>query len=107
MAYFKCVPCKIRVSKAGAGTALTDGSCPACGSPLEPVVKLTEVLGFRSPNMFDAEVPPRVAERVADISGGRAAADAHLETDRWFDEGGRGAPELLADAVEPAKPPRA
>jgi hypothetical protein len=105
--YFKCVPCKIRVSKAGAGTALTDGSCPACGSALEPVVKLTEVLGFRSPNLFDAAVPPRVAERVADISGGRAAAEAHLETDRWSDEGGRPAPELLADAVELAIPPRA
>ena len=107
MAYLKCVPCKIRVSKAGAGTALTDGSCPGCGSPLEPVVKLTEVLGFRSPNLFDAEVPPRVAERVADISGGRAAADAHLETDRWFDEGGSPAPALLADALALEIPPRA
>ncbi len=107
MAYLKCVPCKIRVSKAGAGTALSDGSCPQCGSALEPVVKLTEVLGFHSPNVFDAEVPPRVAERVADISGGRAAADAHLETDRWLDEGGSFAPELLAEAVELAVPPRA
>jgi hypothetical protein len=84
--YFKCVPCKIRVSEAGAGTAFTDGSCPGCGLALEPVLKLTEVMGFRSPNLFDDSVPPRVAERVADISGGRAAAEAQLETDRWFAE---------------------
>jgi hypothetical protein len=74
--YFKCVPCKIRVPASGAQTALTDGSCPSCGSALEPVSKLTEVLEFRSPNLFDPSVPPRVAERVADISGGRPVAEA-------------------------------
>jgi hypothetical protein len=103
--YFKCVSCRVRVSDAGAGTTLTDGLCPACGLPLEPVVKLTEVLGFRSPNLFDASVPPPVAERVADISGGRAAVEAQLETDRWLDEGGSSAPELLAEAVALAIPP--
>jgi hypothetical protein len=79
--YFKCVPCKIRVSVTGAGAELTDGSCPGCGLSLEPVAQLTEVLGFRSPNLFDASIPPRVAEPVADISGGRAAAQAQLECD--------------------------
>jgi hypothetical protein len=74
---------------------------------LEPVVKLTEVMGFRSPDLFDPSVPPRVAERVADISGGRAAADAQLETDRWVDEGGSFAPELLAEALALDIPPRA
>jgi hypothetical protein len=82
--YFKCVPCKIRVSAAGAGTNLTDGSCPGCGLSLEPVAKLTEVIGFRSPNLFDASVPPGVAERVSDISGGRAAAQAQLDADQWL-----------------------
>jgi len=85
--YFKCVPCKIRVSTAGAGTALTDGLCPGCGLALEPVVKLAEVLGFRSPNLLDPSFPPSVAERVADISGGRAVVEAQLETDRWLAEG--------------------
>ncbi|MEA2420105.1 MAG: hypothetical protein QOE60_2311, partial [Thermoleophilaceae bacterium] len=88
MPYLKCVPCKIRVSNAGAGTTLTDGTCPACGLALEPVVTLTEVVGFRSSDLFDPSVLPRVAQRVADISGGRAAAEAQLETDRWLDEGG-------------------
>jgi hypothetical protein len=97
--YFKCVPCKIRVSAAGAGTDLTDGSCPGCGLSLEPVAELTEVLGFRSPNVFDATMPPQFAEHVTDISGGRAAAQAQLDSDRWLNEGGTLAPEMLADAV--------
>jgi hypothetical protein len=87
--YFKCVSCKIRVSAtAPAGRDLTAGSCPGCGQPLEAVAKLDEVLGFRSPNEHDSPVPPRVAERPADISGGRAAAQAQLDADRWLGEGG-------------------
>ena len=108
MPYFKCVPCKIRVSVTDAGTDLTDEECPGCGLSLEPVAKLTEVLGFHSPNLFDAEVPARVAEQVTDISGGRAAADALLDADRWLNEGGSLVPEVLAKAVAVAMevPPR-
>jgi hypothetical protein len=51
---------------------------------LEPVMNLTDVLGFRSPNLFDPSLPPRVADPVVDISGGRAVAEAQLETDRWI-----------------------
>jgi hypothetical protein len=104
--YFKCVPCKIRVSAAGVGMDVTDGECPGCGRSLEPVAKLTEVLGFRSPNLFDPKVLPRLAQRVTDISGGRAAAEAQLDSDRWLDEGGSLAPELLAQAVALEIPPR-
>jgi hypothetical protein len=96
MPYFKCVPCKIRISAAGAGTVVTDASCPGCGSSLEAVTQLTEVVGFRSPDVFDRSLPPRVAARVTDISGGRTAADAQLESDRW----------LLAEAIALAIPPR-
>ena len=110
MPYFKCVPCKIRVSTAGAHTALTDGSCPSCGLALAPVVELTEVLGYRSPNLLDTSVPQRVAERVADISCGRAVSEVQLEVDRWLDEGGSLAPELLAETIDmdirPAASPR-
>jgi hypothetical protein len=103
--YFKCVPCKIRVSATGAGTALTDGACPSCGSALEPVTDLTELVGFRSPNLLDPSVPLGVAERVADISGGRPVAEAQLEIDRWLDEGGGLAAEPLAEAVALDLPP--
>jgi hypothetical protein len=102
--YFKCVPCKIRVSAAGANTALTDGSCPGCGQSLERVAKLADVLGFRSPNIHDSSIPPRVAERVADISGGSAAAQAQLDADRWLNEGGSLPPEPIAEAIALRRP---
>jgi hypothetical protein len=57
-------------------------------------------MGFRSPNLYDRSVPPRIAERMSDISGGRAAAEAQLDADRWLDEGGALPPEAIAEAVE-------
>jgi hypothetical protein len=102
--YFKCVSCRIRVSVAGAATDLTDGSCPGCGQSLQPVANLTELMGFRSPNLHDSSVPARIAERVADISGGRAAAEAQLDADRWLDEGGSLPPEAIAEAVVLLRP---
>jgi hypothetical protein len=100
--YLKCVSCKIRVSTADAGTDQTGRSCPACGRSLEPVGKLAEVLGFRTPNIYDSSVPPRVA----DISGGRSATEADLDADRWLNEGGSLLPEALAEAVALPSPPR-
>jgi hypothetical protein len=104
--YFKCVPCRIRVSVAVTDTDLVDGSCPGCGLSLEPVAKLTDVVGFRSPALFDPAVLPRLAQRVTDISGGRAAAEAQLDSDRWLNDGGSLAPELLAKAIALDIPPR-
>ena len=104
MPYFKCVSCRIRVSVAGAGTDLTDGSCPGCGRSLEPVAKLIDVMGFRSPNLYDRSVPPRIAQRMSDISGGRAAAEAQLDADRWLDEGGALPPDAIAEAVALPRP---
>jgi hypothetical protein len=102
--YFKCVSCRIRVSVAGAAADLTDGSCPGCGQPLQPVAKLTDVVGFRSPNLHDRSVPPRIAQRMADITGGRAAAEAQLDADRWLDEGGALPPDAIAQAVALPRP---
>jgi hypothetical protein len=85
--YFKCVPCKVRVSATGADTAVSDRPCPSCGMPLESVADLTEVVGFR------------VAEPVADASGRRPATEEEVEIDRWLDEGGRDEPEQLGKAV--------
>jgi hypothetical protein len=65
MPYVKCVPCKIRVSVAGIGTDPTDPSCPGCGLALEPVSKLTEVMGFRSERPFDESIPARLAQEIA------------------------------------------
>jgi hypothetical protein len=102
--YFKCVSCRIRVSAAGADADLTGGSCPGCGQALQPVAKLTDVMGFRSPNLHDRSVPPRIAQRMADITGGRAAAEAQLDADRWLDEGGALPPDAIAQAVALPRP---
>jgi hypothetical protein len=103
--YFKCVPCRIRVAAPAPGAEAIDGACPECGLWLEPVAHPIEVLSFRSPNLFDAS-GPRAAEPVTDISGGRAAAQAALDSDRWLNEGGSLLPELLAEAVALDIPPR-
>jgi hypothetical protein len=65
MPYVKCVPCRIRVSVAGTGTDPTDPSCPGCGLELEPVVKLTEVMGFRYAQPLDDPVPALLAQALA------------------------------------------
>jgi hypothetical protein len=67
--YSKCVPCRVRVSTAGA--------CPGCGELLEPVTKLAEVMGFRLSD----------------------ALDERLDADGWLTEGGGLGPEPLAAAV--------
>jgi hypothetical protein len=41
---------------------------------------------------------------MSDISGGRAAAEAQLEADRWLDEGGALPPEAIAEAVALPRP---
>ena len=104
MPYFKCVPCRIRVVAPATGADAIDGSCPECGLTLEPVARPIEVLSFHSPNLFDAS-GPRAAEPVADITGGRAAAQAALDSDRLLNEGGSLLPELLAQALAVDLPP--
>jgi hypothetical protein len=44
MSHFKCVTCMTRHIAAGEGP----GSCEGCGSALEPVADLTEVVGYRA-----------------------------------------------------------
>ena len=63
-------------------------------------MKRTEVMEFRSYNLHDSSVPPRIA----DISGGRAAAEAPFDADRWLDEGGSLPPEAIAGTVAHPRP---
>ena len=54
MPHFKCVRCKARLySEAGPADSVGD-LCPGCGSLLEPVGELAEIVGFRS-----IRVPPQ------------------------------------------------
>jgi len=56
MAHFKCVPCKVRLH-AGNPADLVYECCPECGSLLESVGELSEVVGFRmvQPERWDDE----------------------------------------------------
>ena len=48
MPHFKCEGCRSRLYSAAAPTDLVGGLCPACGTVLQPVGALTELVGFRS-----------------------------------------------------------
>ena len=48
MPHLKCLGCKTRLYSAAARVDLVDDLCPRCGAPLEPVGRLTEIIGFQS-----------------------------------------------------------
>ena len=58
--HFRCVSCKARSYSAGKPSDLIDDQCPDCGTPLEPVGQLDELVGFRLINS-----PGSAAEAVA------------------------------------------
>ena len=48
MPHFKCVACRTRLYSAAAPADLVGDLCPGCGSLLEPVGELAEIVGFQS-----------------------------------------------------------
>lgn len=48
MPYSKCADCKTRLHSAALPADLVGDLCPECGSLLEPVSDLAEIVGFRS-----------------------------------------------------------
>ena len=101
MPHFKCVPCNMRLH----GPADPVGVlCPGCGSLLEPVGELSELVGFRSIKSRDGGAPgthERLADRVDDLLARRDAllAQARLDAARWLDDGGSFSPQAVAEAV--------
>jgi hypothetical protein len=82
--------------------------CPGCGSLLEPVGELAEIVGYRSIKSCDGAAddgPPdahqRIATRVDDFLARRGAilARARLDAERWIDDGGSFSPEAVAAAM--------
>jgi hypothetical protein len=47
MPHFKCVACKARLYSAPAPADMVGDLCPGCGSLLEPVGELAEIVGFQ------------------------------------------------------------
>jgi hypothetical protein len=97
MPHLKCVICRTRVDTGGRPADLDDDLCPGCGSLLQPVGGLTEVVGFRligfgcSPDGDDvAGAGRRVAARVGSLIAAheRLDAQARHDAEHWGDEGG-------------------
>jgi hypothetical protein len=108
MPHYKCVPCRTRLYSAATPPELVGDLCPECGSLLEPVGLLAEVVGFRSIRSRDgaaagetAGTHERIAGRVDDFLARRAAilAQARLDDERWVDEGGSFDAEAVAVAL--------
>ena len=94
MPHFKCVPCRIRLRCVASSADPIGVLCPECGTLLEPVRSVSEVVGFRS-------ITPRgggsgdsrhesMAERVGNLVARREVARAQLRSDaeHWPDDDG-------------------
>ena len=84
----KCVACRTRTRHA---EDLEGERCPSCGSPLERVGKLTEVVGFQS--VTRTEHPVDDAASLGDFTARRNEMYAErvrdaLDAARWMDDGG-------------------
>jgi hypothetical protein len=81
MPHLKCQPCRNRLYRAGSADEVGD-LCPACGSLLEPVGALAEVVGFRLTRLADtgdgaaSSAHQRIADQLADMIVRRQAARA-------------------------------
>ncbi len=93
--HYRCVACSVRLEVPGGPAELVGDLCPECGSLLEPVTELAELIGFRSiTSVAAAAAPVRSAshERIADTVDGfltrRAAAleRARVEEESWLDD---------------------
>ena len=74
---FKCVACKIRTRRPGDSGHDAGDACPGCGSPLEPVGELADIVGFRWVTTTHGD--EIYAQRVSDALAG----------ERWVDGGRR------------------
>jgi hypothetical protein len=78
MLHFKCEGCRLRLARKPAPANLVDDRCPGCGAMLEPVRRLSEIVGFRAIDESallahdDAGDGHRwLAARVLEVRGGR------------------------------------
>lgn len=110
MSHYKCAACRARLHVSGRPAELVGDLCPECGSLLEPVAELSELVGFRSITTAGSGANPepsssreRIAERVDEFVARRAAI---LERDRlndpetWLDGD---APHAAAVALPPPR----
>jgi hypothetical protein len=95
MPHLKCTTCRTRLDTGDRPPELDDDLCPGCGSLLQPVGGLAEVVGYQlthfgaEPDGDDASgASERIAARVADLIVARGPLDARGEADDRIDDGG-------------------
>lgn len=66
MPHFKCEGCKTRLHRSAGPADLVGDLCPGCGSLLEPVGELAEIVGFQSIRNRDGATGgnQRIADRL-------------------------------------------
>jgi hypothetical protein len=93
MPHYKCEACKARLRVSGKTAELVGDLCPACGSLLEPVAVLAELVGYRSITPRDGASPTPQSEphrRIVDLLDESIARQAsrlerdHLDAERWL-----------------------
>jgi hypothetical protein len=96
MPHYKCAACKARLHVSGSPAEQVASRCPECGSLLEPLADLAELVGFRlitpigtAEDVAPTEPRPPIAGRVDEFVRRRAGM---LERDRfaaerWLDDG--------------------
>ena len=108
MPHFKCLACRTRLYSTSRPGELVGDLCPGCGSLLEPVGELAEIVGFQAIKDRDSAADDgspgthqRIADRVEVFFARREAivAQARLEAERWVDDGGSFSPEGVAEAL--------
>jgi hypothetical protein len=100
--HLSCPGCHIRVRSTAYGYDLLEGACPICEAPLTPVSSAAGVIGFR---LFDLDAlseqqpsgPPPTPGQAVSLIGGREAALARDDADRWSGEGGSISVEAVAE----------
>ena len=108
MPHYKCEGCKTRLYSVAGPPDLVGDLCPGCGSLLEPVGELAEIIGFQAinPRVGAADdrapgPPRRIADRVHDLLPLRAAIRSRVPRHdaRRVDDGGSVGPEAVAEAM--------
>ncbi len=95
MPHYKCGACRARLYVPEEPAELVGDLCPECGSLLEPIADLVQLVGFRSIRARDrADGAPESEspQRIADVLDGFVARRTtslerdRLDAERWLDD---------------------
>jgi hypothetical protein len=108
MPHYKCEACKARLHVSGKSAEFVGDLCPRCGSLLEPVTQLAQLVGLRSITSRGGDAATEECEphqRIADLLGALLARrTSMLERQRLDAERDDGEEPEAAAVVLPPPP---